>query len=150
MDVPDAQYTALKGLRQVDVRMVVDDLRTLLAAQLGVHPSLVPLRLAWCGSCKPTAEEEAAAAALDDPSLSLAAVGVKGAAWLLVDVLQPTRLAAEREEVAERQRVEREEEAERQRAERRARRGARPYCATPPVRLTFALDRCQAAAGFIP
>ena len=53
---------------------------------------------------------------LDDPSLTLAAVGVTGTAWLLVDTVQLARLAAEREE-----------EAERQRAERRARRGAQPF-----------------------
>ena len=64
---------------------------------------------------------------LDDPSLTLAAVGVTGTAWLLVDTVQLARLAAEREEEAERQRAEREEEAERQRAERRARRGTQPF-----------------------
>ena len=114
MDVPGAPYVALKG---VDVgSALVDDLRTLLAAQLGVHPSLVALFWVQCGTRTPTPADEGAAVALDDPSLTLAAAGVKGTAWLLVDVLQLTRLAAEREEEAERQRAEREEEAERQRA----------------------------------
>jgi hypothetical protein len=137
VDVQGAQYVAVKG---VDAQQSVDDFKTRFVAEekLDVRPSLVTLRLARCDSRKPTAEEEAAAVVLDDPSLTLAAVGVTGTAWLLVDTVQLARLAAEREEEAERQRAEREEEAERQRAEReeeaerqraerRARRGAQPF-----------------------
>ena len=115
MDVQGARYVAVKS---VDAQQSVDDFtaRWVAEEKLDVRPSFVTLRLVWCGSRKPTAEEEAAAVVLDDPSLTLAAVGVTGTAWLLVDTVQLARLATEREE-----------EAERQRAERRARRGAQPF-----------------------
>ena len=112
-DVPDALYSTLTG---VDVRKTsVGDLRTRVAARLDVDPSLVTPRLVRCCTRKPTANEEKTAVVLDNPLLTLAAAGITGTAWLLVDVVQLTRLAAEREE-----------EAERLRAERRARRGALP------------------------
>ena len=126
MDVLGAQYG---DFAEVDLQMSVSAFKARWVAEekLDVRPSFVTLRLARSDSRKPTAEEEAAAEVLDDPSLTLAAVGVTGTAWLLVDTVQLARLAAEREEEAERQRAEREEEAERQRAERRARRGAQPF-----------------------
>ena len=111
-DVPGAQYVAVKG---VDLQQTVDDFKARWVAQakLDVDPSLVTLRLVACGPRKPSAAEEDAAVALDDPSLNLAEARVTGTAWLLADTVQLALLA-----------VEREEEAERQRAERRARRGA--------------------------
>jgi hypothetical protein len=114
-DVHGARYSELE---EVDLQQTVSKFiaRWVAQAKLDVDPSLVTLRLVWCGSRKPTAEEEAAAVVLDDPSLSLGESGVTGTAWLLVDTVQLARLAAEREE-----------EAERQRAERRARRGAQPF-----------------------
>ena len=115
MDVLGAQYVAVKG---VDAQQSVDDFtaRWVAQAKLDVDPSLVTLRLVWCGARKPTAEEEKRAKLLDDPSRSLGESGISGTAWLLVDTVQLARLATEREE-----------EAERQRAERRARRGAQPF-----------------------
>ena len=118
-DVTGARYVAVKG---VDVGETVDDFiaRWMAQAKLDVDPSLVTLRLVKCGTGKPTAEEEAAAKVLDDPSLTLAetcvGAGATGTPWLLADAVQLALLA-----------VEREEEAERQRAERRARRGAQRY-----------------------
>ena len=129
MDVQGAQYG---DFAEVDLQMSVSAFKARYVAQakLDVDPSLVTLRLVLCGSRKPTAEVEAAAVELDDPSLSLGESGVTGTAWLLVDTVQLARLATERAEEAERQRAEREEEAERQRAERRARRGAQHYPAS--------------------
>jgi hypothetical protein len=85
MDVLGAQYVAVKG---VDAQQLVDDFKARYVAQakLDVDPSLVTLRLVWCGSRKPTAEEEEAAVVLDDPSLSLGESGVTGTAWLLAFV----------------------------------------------------------------
>ena len=125
-DVQGARYVAVKG---VDVQQSVDDFvaRWMAQEKLDVRPSLVTLRQVRCGSRKPTAAEEEAAAVLDDPSLTLAAACVTGTAWLLVDTVQLARLAAEREEEAARLAAEREEEAARLRAERRARRGAQPF-----------------------
>jgi len=82
MDVLGARYVAVKG---VDAQQSVDDFTTRFVAQakLDVDPSLVTLRLARSDSRKPTAEEEAAAVVLDDPSLSLGESGVTGTAWLL-------------------------------------------------------------------
>jgi len=55
--------------------------------QLGVHPSLITMRLVSHGARKPSAAEEAAAAVLDDPSLSLSDAGVTGGtAWVLASV----------------------------------------------------------------
>ena len=93
-------------------------------AKLDVDPSLVTMRLVKCGTRKPEVVDEAVAVVLDDPRLTLAAVGITEGSSLLADAVQLALLAIEREEEAERQRAEREEEAERQRAERRARRGA--------------------------
>jgi hypothetical protein len=85
MDVLGAQYVAVKG---VDAQQLVDDFKTRYVAEekLDVRPSLVTLRLARSDSRKPTAEEEAAAVELDDPSLTLAAAGVTGTAWMLAKV----------------------------------------------------------------
>jgi len=115
MDVQGAQYG---DFAEVDLQLSVSAFKARWVAEekLDVRPSLVTLRLVWCGSRKPTAEEEAAAVELDDPRLTLAAAGVTDGCSLLVDTVQLARLAAEREE-----------EAERQRAERRARRGAQPF-----------------------
>jgi hypothetical protein len=46
----------------------------------------ITLRLVKCGPGVPTASEEAAAVKLDDPSLTLAAAGVNGTAWMLAKV----------------------------------------------------------------
>ena len=85
MDVQGARYVAVKG---VDAQQSVDDFtaRWVAEEKLDVRPSFVTLRLARCGSRKPTAEEEAAAVELDDPSLSLSESGVTGTAWLLAFV----------------------------------------------------------------
>jgi hypothetical protein len=82
MDVLGAQYVAVKG---VDAQQLVDDFKARYVAQakLDVDPSLVTLRIVLCGSRKPTAEEEAAAVVLDDPRLTLAAVGVTDGCSLL-------------------------------------------------------------------
>ena len=140
MDVPGAQYVSVKG---VDLQQTVDDFKARWVVEEGltVRPSLVTLRLVKCGARKPEVDDEAIADVLDDPRLTLAAVGITEGSSLLADAVQLALLAvereeeaerqrAEREEEAERQRAEREEEAERQRAERSARRGAQLYPAS--------------------
>ena len=85
-DAPGAPFLAFKD---VEVRSeTVDSFRTFVAAKLGLDPSLLNLYLVPCGSRKPTAEEEAAAVLLDDPSLSLRESGVSGTAWLLASLAQ--------------------------------------------------------------
>ena len=122
-DVPGAQYAEVEG---VDLQQTVSKFKARWVAQakLDVDPSLVTMRLVKCGTRKPEVVDEAVAVVLDDPRLTLAAVGITEGSSLLADAVQLALLAIEREEEAERQRAEREEEAERQRAERRARRGA--------------------------
>ena len=74
MDVLGARYVAVKG---VDAQQSVDDFtaRFVAQAKLDVDPSLVTLRLARCGSRKPTAEEEAAAVEV--------CLAVQEVAWLV-------------------------------------------------------------------
>ena len=114
VDVPGARYAEVEN---VDLEQTVSKFIARWVAQehLDVRPSLVTLRLVKRGAGKPTAKQEEKAKPLDDPSLSLADVGMTGTAWVLADTVQLALLA-----------VEREEEAERQRAERRAR-GAQHY-----------------------
>ena len=83
--VAGAQYATVEG---VDLQLSVHDLkaRWLSEEKLDVRPSRVTLRLVACGPRKPSAAEEAAAAELDDPSLTLAEAGVTGTAWLLAVV----------------------------------------------------------------
>ena len=83
--VAGARYVAVKD---VNVLQTVDDFiaRWMAQAKLDVDPSRVTLRLVACGARKPSAAEEAAAAELDDPSLTLAAAGVTGTAWMLAKV----------------------------------------------------------------
>jgi hypothetical protein len=82
MDVAGAQYVALK---RVDLQETVDDFKARWVVEEGltVRPSLVTLRLVACGARKPSAAEEAAAAVLDDPRLTLAAAGVNAGCSLL-------------------------------------------------------------------
>jgi len=82
----EGQYSAKKG---VDLQQTVDDFKASWVADvlLGVHPSLITMRLVSHGARKPSAAEEAAAAVLDDPSLSLSDAGVTGGtAWVLASV----------------------------------------------------------------
>ena len=83
--VAGARYVAVKG---VDLLQTADDFITCWVSQekLDVRPSLVTLRLVACRPRKPSAADEAAAAELDDPSLTLAESGVTGTAWLLAVV----------------------------------------------------------------
>jgi hypothetical protein len=85
LGVAGARYVAVKD---VDLLQTVDDFiaRWVVEEGLAVRPSLVTLRLVACGARKPSAAEEAAAAELDDPSLTLAAAGVTGTAWMLAKV----------------------------------------------------------------
>ena len=111
-DVPGAQYVSVKG---VDLQQTVDGFKARLVVEdrLTVRPSLVTLRLVKCGARNHEVDDKAQADVLDDPRLTLAAVGITEGSSLLADTVQLALLA-----------IEREEEAERQRAERRARRGA--------------------------
>ena len=85
MDVVGARYVAVKG---VILQETVDDFtaRWVAQAKLDVDPALVTLRLVACGPRKPSEEEEAAAAVLDDPRLTLAAAGVNDGCSLLAYV----------------------------------------------------------------
>ena len=111
MAVAGARYVAVKG---VDLQQTVDDFKARWVAQakLDVDSSMVTLRLVACGARKPSSAEEAAAAELDDPRLTLAEAGFTAGCSLLADTVQLALLA-----------VERKEEAERQRAKRRMHRG---------------------------
>jgi len=92
MGVPGAQYG---DFAEVDMQMSVSAFKGRYVAEekLDVRPSFVTLRLVLCDSRKPTAEEEAAAVVLDDPSLTLDAVGVTGTAWLLAFVAKSGSVA---------------------------------------------------------
>ena len=85
MDVAGAQYADVKA---VDLQQTVSDFKRcwMPQAKLDVDPSRVTLRLVACGARKPSAAEEAAAAELDDPSLTLADAGITRTAWLLAFV----------------------------------------------------------------
>ena len=80
--VAGAQYADVKA---VDLQQSVSDFkrRWMAQAKLDVDPALVTLRLVACGARKPSAAEEAAAAVLDDPRLTLAAAGVSDGCSLL-------------------------------------------------------------------
>ena len=80
-----AQYAEVED---VDPQLTVSKFKARWAAQeeLKVRSSLIMLRLAKCGTGKPTTAEEAAAVELDDPSLTLAAAGVTGTSWMLAKV----------------------------------------------------------------
>ena len=85
MDMAGAQYADVKA---VDLQQAVSDFkaRWLAQAKLDVDPALVTLRLVACGARKPSAAEEAAAAELDDPRLTLAEAGVRDGSSLLAFV----------------------------------------------------------------
>ncbi len=84
-DVAGAQYADVKDF---DLQQTVSDFkrRWIAQAKLDVDPWRVTLRLVACGARKPSAAEEATAAVLDDPSLTLGNAGVTGTAWLLAFV----------------------------------------------------------------
>jgi hypothetical protein len=76
-------------VKDVDLLQTVDAFTESWAAEElpSVRPSLITLRLVSHGARKPSAAEEAAAAVLDDPSLSLSDAGVTGGtAWVLASV----------------------------------------------------------------
>jgi len=81
MDVPGAQYVAVKG---VDVLETVDDFKARWVAQakLDVDPSLVTLRLVKSSEAEPKPKEEAIAKELR-PRLTLAAAGITDSCSLL-------------------------------------------------------------------
>ena len=85
---PEGAGTQYAEFEDVDPQLTVSKFKARWAAQeeLNVRPSRVTLRLVACGARKPSAAEEAAAAELDDPSLTLAAAGVTGTAWMLAKV----------------------------------------------------------------
>ena len=84
-DIVGARYVEVED---VDLQQTVSKFtaRWMAQAKLDVDPLRVTLRLVACGARKPSAAEEAAAAELDDPSLTLAAAGVTGTAWMLAKV----------------------------------------------------------------
>ena len=86
MDVVGARYAEVED---VDLQQTVSKFtaRWMAQAKLDVDPSLVTLRLVACGARKPSAAEEAAAAVLDDPRLTLAAAGVNAGCSLLAYVV---------------------------------------------------------------
>ena len=85
MDVVGARYAEVED---VDLQQSVSKFtaRWVVEEGLTVRPSLVTLRLVACGPRKPSEEEEAAAAVLDDPRLTLAAAGVNDGCSLLAYV----------------------------------------------------------------
>jgi hypothetical protein len=85
MYVAGAQYADVKA---VDLQQTVSDFKARWVSEekLDVRPSLVTLRLVACGARKPSAAEEAAAALLDDPRLTLAEAGVTAGCSLLAFV----------------------------------------------------------------
>jgi hypothetical protein len=87
VDVAEGQYAPLSG---VDLQQTVHGLKASWAADvlLGVHPSLITLRLVSRGARKPSAAEEEAAALHEplDPRDLLAAAGVTDGCSLLASV----------------------------------------------------------------
>ena len=87
VNVVEGQYAPLSS---VDLQQTVDDFKASWAAdvQLGVHPSLITLRLVSRGTRKPSAAEEEAAALHEplDPRDSLAAAGITDGCSLLASV----------------------------------------------------------------
>ena len=85
LDIAGARYVAVKD---VDLLQTVDHFiaRWVFEEKLDVRPSRVTLRLVACGARKPSAAEEAAAAELDDPRLTLAEAGVLDGCSLLAKV----------------------------------------------------------------
>ena len=75
-------------VEDVDLQQTVSKFtaRWMAQAKLDVDPSRVTLRLVACGPRKPSEAEEAAAAVLDDPRLTLAAAGVSDGCSLLAYV----------------------------------------------------------------
>ena len=84
-DVAGARYDFIKN---VDPEQLVAELiaRWVAQAKLDVDPSLVTLRLVPCGMRKPADAEEAAAAVLDNPRLTLDAAGITDGCSLLAFV----------------------------------------------------------------
>jgi hypothetical protein len=84
-DIAGARYV---GVEDVDLQQTVSKFiaRWMAQAKLDVDPSRVTLRLVACGTRKPSAAEEAAAAELDDPRLTLAEAGVLHGCSLLAFV----------------------------------------------------------------
>ena len=84
-DMTGARYVEVED---VDLQQTVSKFiaRWMAQAKLDVDPSRVTLRLVACGARKPSAAEEAAAALLDDPRLTLAEAGVTAGCSLLAFV----------------------------------------------------------------
>ena len=85
VNVVEGQYAPLSG---VDLQQTVHGLKASWAADvlLGVHPSLITLRLLMsCTGDEPTADDELAAKVLQ-PRLTLAAAGVTDGCSLLASV----------------------------------------------------------------
>jgi hypothetical protein len=84
-DIAGARYVEVED---VDLQQTVSKFtaRWMAQAKLDVDPSRVTLRLVACGARKPSSAEEAAAAVLDDPRLTLAAAGVSDGCSLLAYV----------------------------------------------------------------
>jgi hypothetical protein len=79
-----AEYSAI---RDVDPSTSVDEFKAHWATlkRVDVDPAFITLRLVKCGSGKPGASEEAAAAALDDPSVTLREARLAPVSWLTAD-----------------------------------------------------------------
>jgi hypothetical protein len=84
-DIAGARYVEVED---VDLQQTVSKFtaRWMAQAKLDVDPSRVTLRLVACSARKPSSAEEAAAAVLDDPRLTLAAAGVSDGCSLLAYV----------------------------------------------------------------
>ena len=85
LDIAGARYVEVED---VDLQQTVSKFiaRWVSQEKLDVRPSRVTLRLVACGARKPSAAEEAAAAELDDPRLTLAEAGVLDGCSLLAFV----------------------------------------------------------------
>jgi len=85
LDVPGARFSEVED---VDLQQTtVSKFTKSWAADvlLGVHPSLITLRLVSCAGDEPTADDELAAKVLQ-PRLTLAAAGITDGCWLLASV----------------------------------------------------------------
>ena len=85
---PEGVGTQYSAVKEVDLQETVSKFKARWAAQeeLKVRAARITLSVVKCGSGKPSAAEEAASVELDDPSLTLAAAGVTGTAWMLAKV----------------------------------------------------------------
>ena len=87
-DVEGARYIEVEDLdlQQLTVSKLIARWLTVVKLE-GIAADLVSLKLVPNGARKPTADKEAAATLLDDPSQSLSDAGIADSSWLLAVIV---------------------------------------------------------------